>query len=233
MNEILKALQGGLIVSCQANEGNPMYGPYFMGAFAAAAEMGGAVGFRANGPADVSAIRKITQRPIIGIYKQRETWPVYITPTLQAARDVVTAGANIVALDATHQARKGGLSPEALIDQIKRELGCLVMADIDTLDEGLMAAAAGADIVATTMSGYTHRTRHVSHHGPDLILLRELAQRTATPVICEGRVHTPEQLAAAFEAGAFAVVVGTAITNPTEVTKKFIRSISSELTMSH
>ena len=233
MNEILKALQGGLIVSCQANEGNPMYGPYFMGAFAAAAEMGGAVGFRANGPADVSAIRKITQRPIIGIYKQRETWPVYITPTLQSARDVVTAGANIVALDATHQARKGGLSPEVLIDQIKRELGCLVMADIDTLDEGLMAAAAGADIVATTMSGYTHRTRHISHDGPDLILLCELAQRIATPVICEGRIHTPEQLAAAFEAGAFAVVVGTAITNPTEVTKKFMRAISPELTMSH
>ncbi|MCW1967937.1 MAG: putative N-acetylmannosamine-6-phosphate 2-epimerase [Anaerolineae bacterium] len=225
MNEILKALQGGLIVSCQANEGNPMYGPTLMAAFAAAAELGGAVGFRANGPADVAAIRKITQRPIIGIYKQREEWPVYITPTLQAARDVVAAGATIVALDATHQARKGGLSPEALIAQIKTELGCLVMADIDTLDEGLAAAAAGADIVATTMSGYTSRTRHISHDGPDLRLLRELAQRTPTPIICEGRVHTPAQMAAAFDAGAFAVVVGTAITNPTEVTKKFVQAV--------
>lgn len=226
MDEILKALQGGLIVSCQASEDNPVYGPTFMAAFAAAAELGGAVGFRANGPADVLAIRKITQRPIIGIYKQRESWPVYITPTLQAARDVVTAGATIVALDATHQARKGGLSPEELIAQIKTELRCLVMADIDTLDEGLAAAAAGADIVATTMSGYTERTRHISHDGPDLRLLRELAQRTATPVICEGRIHTPAQLAAAFEAGAFAVVVGTAITNPTEITKKFVRVVA-------
>jgi len=220
---ILSRLRGKLIVSCQAPDESPMYGPRYMAAFAQCALMAGAAGIRANGPADVRAIRKITEVPIIGIYKQREKWPVYITPTLAAARAVVKAGANIVAIDATHRARKGDLSPELLIQQIKDELGCLVMADIDILGEGVLAAKAGADIVATTMSGYTERS--TSTPGPDLRLLKALVKRVETPVICEGRVNTPTDAAAAFAAGAFAVVVGTAITNPLEMTRRFVAEI--------
>ncbi len=218
-NTILKNLKGKLIVSCQAPDDSPMHGPRYMAAFAQCALMGGAAGIRANGPADVRAIRRVTDVPIIGIYKQKEQWPVYITPTLAAARAIVRAGANIIAIDATHRARKGGLTPEALIQQIKDELGCLVMADIDILEEGLLAAKAGADIVATTMSGYTERS--VPTLGPDLKLLRALVKRIQTPIICEGRVNTPADAAAAFAAGAFAVVVGTAITNPLEMTRRF------------
>ena len=206
-------------MSCQAPDDSPMHGPRYMAAFAQCALMGGAAGIRANGPADVRAIRRVTDVPIIGIYKQKEQWPVYITPTLAAAREIVRAGANIIAIDATHRARKGGLTPEALIQQIKDELGCLVMADIDILEEGLLAAKAGADIVATTMSGYTERS--VPTLGPDLKLLRALVKRIQTPIICEGRVNTPADAAAAFAAGAFAVVVGTAITNPLEMTRRF------------
>lgn len=206
-------------MSCQAPDDSPMHGPRYMAAFAQCALMGGAAGIRANGPADVRAIRRVTDVPIIGIYKQKEQWPVYITPTLAAARAIVRAGANIIAIDATHRARKGGLTPEALIQQIKDELGCLVMADIDILEEGLLAAKAGADIVATTMSGYTERS--VPTLGPDLKLLRALVKRIQTPIICEGRVNTPADAVAAFAAGAFAVVVGTAITNPLEMTRRF------------
>ena len=109
-------------MSCQAPDDSPMHGPRYMAAFAQCALMGGAAGIRANGPADVRAIRRVTDVPIIGIYKQKEQWPVYITPTLAAARAIVRAGANIIAIDATHRARKGGLTPEALIQQIKDEL---------------------------------------------------------------------------------------------------------------
>lgn len=229
-SKILNQLRGQLIVSCQAPEESPMHGPRYMAAFAQCVLASGAAGIRANGPADVRAIRKITDVPIIGIYKQKEQWPVYITPTLAAAQAVVRAGANIVAVDATHRARKGDLTPEALIQQIKGELGCLVMADIDILQEGVLAAKAGADIVATTMSGYTGRgdawrgvaQRSVATLGPDLKLLRALVKRVETPVICEGRVNTPADAAAAFAAGAFAVVVGTAITNPYEMTRRFV-----------
>ena len=129
---IVESLRGGLIVSCQARQGSPVYGPRFMAAFAQCAEMAGAVGFRANGSADVRAIRRVSRLPIIGINKQRDSrWQVYITPTIGAAREVVRAGAEIVAVDATHRTRKGGMSPEALITEIKNDLHCVVMADID------------------------------------------------------------------------------------------------------
>lgn len=221
--KLLDSLRGGLIVSCQARPGNPMKSPRIMAAFAQAAEMAGAVGLRANGGPDIRAIRSVSSLPIIGINKQRDTrWPVYITPTVSAARQVVTAGATIVAVDATHRPRRGGMSPEQLIAEIKRDLHCLVMADIDTVEEGIAAACAGADLVATTMGGYTDA--RPSTDGPDLWLLGELARSIQVPVICEGRIHNPEQVAAAFSAGAFAIVVGTAITNPIAIAQTFARA---------
>lgn len=220
---LLERLRGGLIVSCQARSGNPFYGTHFMAAFARAAELAGAVALRVNGEADVRAVAQVTSLPIIGINKLRTAeWPVYITPTLAAARDVVEAGAVIVAVDATHRPRPGGLSPEELIAGIRFELRVPVMADVDSLEEGIAAAEAGADLVATTMAGYTEAWPATD--GPDLALVQALSHRIAVPVICEGRIRNPEEVTAAFAAGAFAVVVGTAITNPVAVTKSFVEA---------
>jgi len=124
---------------------------------------------------------------------------------------------------AATRARRGGLSPEALIELIHTRLGCPVMADIDSLEEGLAAARAGADLVATTLSGYT--AHHPAGPGPDLELVRALASSTEIPVICEGRIWSPQDVTAAFAAGAYAVVVGTAITNPQEITRHFAEGI--------
>ncbi len=220
---LLDTLRGGLIVSCQARPGNPMKSPRIMAAFAQAAELAGAVGLRANGGTDIRAIRAVCKLPIIGINKRRDPrWPVYITPTVAAAREVVRAGAEIVAVDATHRARQGGATPEELIAALHKELRCIVMADIDSLDEGLAAAAAGADIIATTMAGYT--PARPACEGPDLELLADLARHVQLPVICEGRIQKPEHVAAAFAAGAYAVVVGTAITNPIAIAQSFARA---------
>lgn len=217
---IIDQLKGGLIVSCQARPGNPLRGARFMAAFAQAAELGGAVGIRANGPTDIRAIRRCVKLPIIGINKLRDQrWPVYITPTLASAAAIVQAGADLVAIDATPRARHGRLSPEKLIEQIHQSLYCLIMADVDTLENGIAAAHAGADLVATTLAGYTD-ARPITK-GPDLQLLTDLASRLAVPVICEGRIRHPEDVSAAFSAGAYAVVVGTLVTNPTEITRTF------------
>lgn len=225
-HNLLEQLRGGLIVSCQAPAGSPLAGPRFMAAFARAAELSGAVGVRVNGGADIRAVRHSVALPIIGIKKARaDRWPVYITPTLADARLVVRAGADIVAIDATHRARPSGITPEAMIAAIKAELGCPVMADIDSLEEGLAAAAAGADLVATTMAGYT--SSRATTAGPDLNLVAELAARVTAPVICEGRIRHPQDAVAALAAGAFAVVVGTAITNPVEITAAFTRAIAA------
>jgi putative N-acetylmannosamine-6-phosphate epimerase len=225
MHLMVEKLRGGIIVSCQAREGSPVYGPAFMAAFACCAQLGGAIGVRVNGPADIRAVRKAITLPIIGIHKLRtEAYPVYITPTVKAAKMIHKAGADIIAVDATERAREGGLSAQALIKAIRDETGCPVMADVDTLEAGEAAARAGADIIATTLAGYTD-ARPVTA-GPDLGLVETLTKNVFKPVICEGRVNSPAHVQAAFEAGAFAVVVGTAITNPTAITATFVGAVT-------
>lgn len=224
-DDLIKSLHGGLIVSCQAGEESPFHGPDYMAAFAKAAEIAGAVGLRVNGTWDIKAVRAATELPVIGIYKrQKEGFPVYITPTMGMARRVVEAGAHIVAIDATHRERPDGSTPEKMIAEIHSELGVPVMADVDSLEEGVAAAEAGADLVATTMAGYT--PARPSSPGPDLALVQELAQTLDIPIICEGRIQHPSDARAAIAAGAYAVVVGTAITNPVSIARKFATALS-------
>lgn len=219
-------LPRGLIVSCQARADNPLHGSVFMAAMARAAEAGGAVGLRANGAEDVAAIRAVTRLPIVGIVKRWEkAFPVYITPDFASAAAVAAAGADLIAIDATSRPRNGEPLPE-LIGRIRGELRRPVFADVATLEEGEAAAALGADCVATTLSGYTDETA-ASKSGPDLDLVRALASRLKVPVIAEGRYDTPELAAAALKAGAHAVVVGTAITNPREITRRFAAAVAS------
>jgi putative N-acetylmannosamine-6-phosphate epimerase len=214
-------LPRGLIVSCQARADNPLHGPQFMGAMALAARDGGAVGIRANGPADIAAVMA-AGLPVIGIHKVfSDDYSVYITPDFSAAAAIVAAGAAIVALDCTERPRRGE-HPSVLIRRIKEEIGAEVFADISTLDEGLKAADWGADYVATTLSGYTEATGPKPEE-PDLALLAALASRLDIPVVAEGRYNRPELVAQGFAAGAHAVVVGTMITNPREITRMFVQ----------
>lgn len=192
-------------------------------ALAQCAERGGAAGVRIDGPDDVAAVRRAVQIPIIGIYKMRGDSPVYITPTFDAGRAVARAGADIVAVQAT---RERSSTPEPLAQLVARlhaECRVLVMADVSTLEEGVDAATAGADLVATTMAGYTPQSRQIQ--GPDLDLVRELAGRVSIPVVAEGRIRTPAEAAQAIRAGAWAVVIGRAITMPEAITEGFVKAV--------
>ncbi|WP_112662611.1 N-acetylmannosamine-6-phosphate 2-epimerase [Microvirga flavescens] len=216
--------KGTLVVSCQARADNPLHGPIFMSAMARAAAAGGASGFRANGVEDVAAIRAVSTLPIIGISKEwDDRFPVYITPDFESAARISHAGADIVALDATPRARNGepiGRLIARIRDELKRE----VFADISTLEEGIAAHSFGATYIATTLAGYTEETAASKGEGPDLDLLSALVAAVSAPVIAEGRFDTPDLVAEAFRRGAHAVVVGTMITNPREITKKFVRA---------
>ena len=219
----MKLERGSLIVSCQARADNPLHGPQFMGAMALAARDGGARAIRANGPDDVRAV-KAAGLPVIGIHKIfAEDVTVYITPTLAAADALAEAGADIIALDCTPRPRHGD-APRAIIAHI-RDLGLESFADISTLEEAIAAAAMGATYISTTLSGYTSYTEP-KPSGPDFELIRALAARINTPIIAEGRFNTPELARAAIDAGAYAVVVGTMITNPREITKGFARAVA-------
>lgn len=221
----LARLAGGLIVSCQARPDNPLHGPAFMAAMALAAQQGGAAGLRMNGPDEIRAARRLSSLPIIGLFKRRyQGSSIEITPTMAEAEAVAAAGAAIIALDATGRPRPDGGSLAELIERIHRDLELPVLADCARVTDALAAEAAGADAVATTLSGYLDPALPPPEE-PDLDLVRALAARLRVPVIAEGRIRTPAQAAEALRGGAYAVVVGTAITNPREITRWFVRAL--------
>lgn len=217
--DLFSPLRAGLVVSCQAPAGSPLRAPAIMAAMARAAACGGACGIRAEGAADVAAIRDAVRLPVIGLRKlDLPGSPVRITPTLESAAEVVGAGASIVAVDATDRARADGTGARAFVRRVRDELGVPVLADVDALGAGLAAREAGAAAVATTLSGYTRPGG--APDAPDVELVAALAARLDCPVLAEGRYATPAQVRDAFGAGAFAVVVGAAITDPVALTRR-------------
>ncbi|MGB5961257.1 MAG: N-acetylmannosamine-6-phosphate 2-epimerase [Coleofasciculaceae cyanobacterium] len=210
MNQKIQTLRNGLIVSCQAPTDSPLHNPLIIAAIAQAAVNQGAVAVRIDTPAHVKAFRR--QNPttlIIGLWKQQlEGSEVYITPQFEHATAVASADADIIALDATQRQRPQGEKLEEIIAQIHSQ-GKLVMADVDTIENAIAAKQAGADLIATTLYGYTPQTKHLSP--PGFELLTELV-KLETPAICEGGIASPQMAQQALQLGAYAVVVGTAIT---------------------
>ncbi len=222
---IVERLRGGLVVSCQAEEGSPFFQPESMARFAKAAEMGGAVGIRAKEP-DIRAIREMCTLPIIGIDKvYRDGFEVYITPRFEDAQRIAEAGADIIALDSTPRPRPSGETMEGLVQRIKAELKLPVMADIATLEEAIAAEKAGSDMVATTLSGYTAYSP--KRTTPDFDLLSAVVRAVNVPVIAEGHIQTPTEAQKCFALGAHAIVIGSAITRPAELAQRFVRAIGS------
>ncbi|TAM73536.1 N-acetylmannosamine-6-phosphate 2-epimerase [bacterium] len=210
----------GLVVSVQAEEGSPLDDPAVLAAMARSAERGGAVAVRAQGVANIRAIRACCALPIIGLIKRHVPGSdVYITPAYEDARAIARAGADVVALDATPRSRPGGAVLAEIIAAIHRELGCPVMADCATFEDALAAQTLGADILATTLCGYTSETRAVPL--PALDLVARIAAAARRPTLCEGGVGHPSEAAAALARGAYACVVGTAITNVDALTRAF------------
>lgn len=214
---------GGLVVSCQAPDGSPLRDPALMTIMAIAARDGGAAAIRANGPDDVRAISSAVDLPVIGIYKHGDPSGVFITPTVEAALAVLDAGARIVALDGTRRPRPDGSSLAEQIAGIRASSDAPIMADVDSLEAGLRARDAGADAIATTLSGYTGAR---DADGVDVALIEELAAQLDCPIVAEGRIRTDADVAAARAAGAHALVIGTAITNPVAITRAFVAALS-------
>jgi N-acylglucosamine-6-phosphate 2-epimerase len=227
--KILEKLKGGLIVSCQAEGDEPLNSPQILAALARAAIRGSACGIRAERPDNLLEIKKSIEVPIIGLYKQK--YPdseVYITPTLKEALKVIETGIDILALDATQRPRPNQESLAEMIHAIRTHHDVLLMADIATLEEGLTAVNLGFDFISTTLSGYTESTfQKAKDNKPDFELLSTLVAHVGNtlPIIAEGRYWTASDCIEALRLGAYAVVVGTAITRPTIVTRKVVDEI--------
>ena len=222
LSSVREQWKGELIVSCQAAPGEPLYG--HVDALARAAQAGGAAGIRADGPENIRAIRAVTALPVVASYKTREKGSdVYVTPTFESAREIVAAGADVVGMDATGRHRPGGEEAAMMMKRVHEELGAGVMADVSTVEEAAAAEEAGADFVTTALAGFTSCTEHIRCF--DFTLLEAMVERLTVPVVAEGWIATPEEAAAALSAGAFAIVVGSAITRPEKITERFVRAI--------
>lgn len=225
--EVFNKLRGGLIVSCQALEDEPLYSSYIMSRMAYAAKEGGAVGIRANTPEDIQEIKKTVDLPVIGLYKQvYEDSDVYITPTIEAVDALMEVGPDIIAMDATDRLRPEGVTLDEFFIKLRKKYpDMLFMADCASIEEGIHAAKLGFDIIGTTMSGYTEATKGTVL--PNFSMMRELVKQIQVPVIAEGGIWNPDELKTAMNTGVLAAVVGTAITRPRDITRRFVSAINS------
>ncbi len=223
--KIFSKIKGGLIVSCQALEDEPLHGSFIMAKMALAARSGGAAGIRANGAEDILAIKKSVDLPLIGIIKKVYIGcEVYISPTIKEIDELVRAGADIIATDATGRVRPNGTSLDEFYKCVREKYpDIILMADISTFEEGVNAEKLGFDLAATTLGGYTSYTKGTKL--PDLRLLKKLVSRLKIPVIAEGGISEPKDLKKAIGLGAFAAVVGGAITRPQQITRRFVNFI--------
>ncbi|MBU0278206.1 N-acetylmannosamine-6-phosphate 2-epimerase [Gemella sp. zg-1178] len=225
--QLFDYLKGGLIVSCQALEGEPLYrkeGGVMM-LMAQAAKEAGAIAIRAQGIVDIVQIKNYVKLPVIGIIKKSYPgYDSYITATMEEVDALVEAGSDIIALDCTLRQRGDGKTVNEFIKEIKTKYPDLVlMADISNLEEAINAEKAGVDCVGTTMNGYTPYTADSKKFDPDF--LASIKTNVNIPIIAEGKIHEPKELRAALDAGAHCVVVGGAITRPLEIAKRFVAEL--------
>ncbi len=215
--------KGNLIVSCQALEDEPLHGPQYMTKMAIAAYEGGAVGLRVNGRKDIQAIKQEVDLPIIGLVKQDyKDSEIFITPTKKEVDELLEAGADVIAMDATQRTRPHGELLNELIHYIQAN-DRLVMADISTKEEGITAEKLGVDCISTTLSGYTPYSP--KQESPDFKLIEDLVKEVDIPVLAEGRIWSIDDATKALSLGAHAVVIGSAITRPQLITKHFFEGI--------
>lgn len=231
---MIEKLQGGLIVSCYAGEdfNEEMGRPEIMAAMAKSCVAGGASAIRTN-LENVEQIRKTVDVPLIGIKKVYKSGDMFtgdfrITPTMKEVDDLVKAGVDGIAIDGTKRERYDDLTLEEFIKQIKAKYDIFVIADISTTEEGIHAIACGADLVGTTLSGYTPYSKNPIVFGqlptpePDYEIISELKKAGVEKIIAEGRISNGRQMKKALKAGAYAVVIGTAITEPRKIVKTIL-----------
>lgn len=226
MNNTLNRIKGTVIVSVQAMPSEPLYLEKCMVAMMKSVVNGGAGALRVAGARDVRNAKRLFDVPVIGLTKPNvipKNWKeiVYITPTIKEVIELVEAGADIIAFDGTQRKRPNNEKIQDLIKYIHINKK-FAMADISTLEEGIKAQEAGADILSTTLAGYTLESADSPSKEPDFKLLKDLVEHTKLPVVLEGRIWEPEQVDKAFELGAHCVVIGSAITRPQLITKRFV-----------
>ncbi|SHJ55614.1 N-acetylmannosamine-6-phosphate 2-epimerase [Hespellia stercorisuis] len=227
MNKKIEEIRGKLVVSCQALPEEPLHSSFIMGRMAKAAAIGGAKGIRANTTEDIREIKRTVDLPVIGIIKKvYEDSEVYITPTMKEVEELMEVQPEIIAIDATGRERPGGLKLEDLYRQIREKYPeQLLMADCATVEEAYHADELGFDFIGTTLVGYTKDSMNLQIEDDDFAIIKQIVEHVKHDVIAEGNIDSPEKVKRVIELGAYSVVVGSSITRPQLITKKFAAAL--------
>ena len=220
---MVEEIKKHLIVSCQALETEPLHSSYIMSRMAYAAYEGGAKGIRANSVEDIKEIKKTVDLPVIGIIKRDyEDSDVYITPTYKDVDDLVKVGCDIIAMDATISERPGDISLDTFFKEVRKKYpNQLFMADCSTVEEACYADELGFDFIGTTLVGYTKQSANDHINADDFKIIKDILKKVKHPVIAEGNIDTPEKAKRVLDLGCYSVVVGSIITRPQVITKRF------------
>ena len=220
---MIESIRKHLIVSCQALKDEPLYSSFIMSKMALAAQMGGAKGIRANSVDDITEIKRTVNLPIIGIIKKDyDDSNVYITPTISEVDDLVKTGCEIIAMDATSSLRPNNIPLDIFFKQVREKYSNqLFMADCSTIEEAINADKLGFDFIGTTLVGYTSQSHKDRIEAEDFKIIREIIKNVSHPVIAEGNIDTPEKARRVLDLGCYSVVVGSIITRPQVITKRF------------
>jgi N-acylglucosamine-6-phosphate 2-epimerase len=224
---MLETIHKHLIVSCQALEDEPLHSSFIMSRMAVAAKQGGAAGIRANSTEDIQKIKKAVDLPVIGIIKKDYPgFDVYITPTMKEVDALVKTGVDVIAMDATGSERPEGAVLQDMVKEIRRKYPQQhLMADCSTVEEAVHADELGFDFIGTTLVGYTAQSKGDHIENNDFEIIREILAKVKHPVIAEGNIDTPDKASRVLELGCWSVVVGSIITRPQIITKRFTDEI--------
>ena len=227
MNQKVENLKGKLIVSCQALPDEPLHSSFIMGRMALAAKQGGASGIRANTKEDIKEIRSQVDLPVIGIVKRDyDDSDIYITPTMKEIEELMEVKPEIIAMDATISKRPGGKTLDEFFKEVKAKYpDQLFMADCSTVEEAVHADKLGFDFIGTTLVGYTKQSKNFKIEENDFEILRDIISKVSNKVIAEGNIDTPQKAKRVLELGSYSVVVGSMITRPQNITKKFANAL--------
>ena len=227
---MLDQIRKGLVVSCQAQENEPLHSSFIMSKMALAAKLGGAVGIRAESKSDIIAIKNEIDLPVVGIIKRNYAdSEVFITATKQEVDELMLTGCEMIAMDATNRKRPNGEKLADLVSYVKSDHPKVqMMADISSLEEALEAVRIGFDCVSTTLYGYTNETKGCKLYDNDFEFMKTILKSVSIPVIAEGNIMTPEMARTVLNIGAYSVVVGGAITRPQQITSRFVGEINRD-----
>lgn len=223
-----KQVKGGLIVSCQALEDEPLHSSFIMSKMALAAAQGGAVGIRANSAEDIAEIKKEVNLPIIGIIKRDyKDSDVFITATMKEIDELMAVEPEVIAVDATSNERPEGETLKEFVTKIKAKYPTVeLMADCSTVEEAVYASDIGFDYIGTTLVGYTAQSKGQKIEVDDFKIIRDILEQVDTPVIAEGNINSPEKARRVLDLGVHTVVVGSSITRPQLITEKYVDKIN-------